>query len=175
MELLEQFARGDREAFEVLFRQFQNEVYGWIIRIVRDPGIAEDLTIETFWRIYRAHARFDPARSFGAWARRVATNVALDYLRNVRPKVEFVEFSEDFSQGPLSNPAVQQDIRDRIGRAFRQLPAKLQVVATLALIEEEPYEDIAEALGIPVGTVKSRVFRATRLLRKKLKRLGVEP
>lgn len=175
MELLERFARGDLEAFEILFRQFRNEVYGWIVRIVRDPGIAEDLTVETFWRIYRAHARFDPARSFGAWARRVATNVALDHLKTVRPKIEFVEFSENLSQRPPSDPAVQQDIRERIGQAFRQLPAKLQVAATLALIEEEPYEDIAEALGIPVGTVKSRVFRAARLLREKLKRLGVEP
>ena len=76
MELLERFARGDLEAFEILFRQFQKEAYGWIIRIVRDPRAAEELTVETFWRIYRAHARFDPTRSFGAWARRVATNLA---------------------------------------------------------------------------------------------------
>ena len=67
MELLKRFAAGDREAFETLFRQFQGEVYGWIVRIVRDPGAAEDLTVETFWRIYRAHARFDPEGSFGAW------------------------------------------------------------------------------------------------------------
>ena len=70
-ELLEQFAHGDLAAFETLFRQFQTEVYRWIVRLVRDPGVAEDLTIEAFWRIYRAHARFDPQRSFGAWARRV--------------------------------------------------------------------------------------------------------
>lgn len=66
MELLERFARGDLEAFEILFRQFQSEVYGWIVRIVRDPGVVEDLTVETFRRIYRAHARFDPARHLGA-------------------------------------------------------------------------------------------------------------
>jgi RNA polymerase sigma-70 factor (ECF subfamily) len=58
---LEQFTRGDIQAFEALFRQYQGEVYGWIIRIVHDCGVAEDLTIETFWRIYRARARFDPA------------------------------------------------------------------------------------------------------------------
>jgi RNA polymerase sigma-70 factor, ECF subfamily len=175
MELLERFAGGDLEAFELLFRQFQGEVYRWIVRIVRDPGIAEDLTVETFWRIYRARSRFDPARSFGAWARRVATNVALDHLRHFPPEVQFFEFREDVSQGPLPDPAVQQDIRKRIELAFHQLPPKLQAAATLALIEEEPYEDIAAALGITVGGVKSRVFRAVRLLRKKLKRLGVEP
>lgn len=88
MELLEehpkvlaQFAAGELEAFETLFRQFQGEVFSWVVRIVRDPAAAEDLTVETFWRIYSAHARFDPSRSFGAWARRIATNVAIDYLK----------------------------------------------------------------------------------------------
>src|SRR2546428_6331819 len=57
MELLERFAQGELEAFETLFRQFQGQVYGWILRIVRDTGAAEDLTVETFWRIYRARAR----------------------------------------------------------------------------------------------------------------------
>lgn len=172
MELLERFARGELEAFETLFRQFQGKVYTWIVRMVRDPGVAEDLTVETFWRIYRAHAQFDPKRSFGAWARRIATNAALDYLRTLRVEVEV---PEDLPAELAPDPAVGRDIRERIKRAFRQLPAKLQLAATLALIEERPYEEIAEALGISVNGVKSRVFRAVRLLRKKLKRLGVEP
>jgi len=62
-ELEERFAQGDLEAFETLFRQFQRDVYRWIVRIVRRPDIAEELTVETFWRIYRAHARFDPSRN----------------------------------------------------------------------------------------------------------------
>ncbi|MEK6280401.1 MAG: RNA polymerase sigma factor [Acidobacteriota bacterium] len=172
MELLERFAQGELEAFETLFRQFQGEVFGWIIRIVRDPGVAEDLTVETFWRIYRSRSRFDPARSFGAWARRIATNAAIDYLKSVRPEVLL---TENQAQVVPPNPGVQWDIRDRVEQAFTHLPAKLQVVARLALIEEQPYEEIAGALGISVGAVKSRVFRAVRLLRRKLKRLGVEP
>src|SRR5262249_45470772 len=66
MELLKRFKHGEVDAFEILFRQFQADVYGWIVQIVRDPGIAEDLTIETFWGIYRARARFDDDASFGA-------------------------------------------------------------------------------------------------------------
>lgn len=172
MELLERFTQGDLEAFEILFQQFQKDVYGWIIRIVRDPRIAEELTVETFWRIYRSHARFDPARSFGAWARRIATNLALDYLKDVRKEVEF---PENWLQETPPDPAIQHDTRERIQQAFSQLPPKLRVTATLALIEDRPYEEIAESLGVPIGTVKSRVFRATRLLREKLKKLGVEP
>jgi RNA polymerase sigma-70 factor (ECF subfamily) len=172
MELLERFAQGELEAFETLFRQFQGQVYGWILRIVRDTGAAEDLTVETFWRIYRARARFNPAGNFGAWTRRIATNVALDHLKSVRREVEL---PDEVSQGVPPNPAVRRELRDGIASAFRQLPARFQTVATLALIEEEPYEDIAGALGISISAVKLRVFRAVRLLRKKLKRLGIEP
>src|SRR5216684_4465431 len=86
MGLLERFAAGDLEAFETLFRQRQNDVYAWIVRIVRDPGIAEDLTVETFWRIFRARHQFRPDGNFAAWARRIATNLALDYLRRKRPE-----------------------------------------------------------------------------------------
>ena len=68
MELLERFARGDLDAFEALFHQHQSVVYSWILRIVRNRSAAEDLTVETFWRIYRAYARFDPKRPFEAWA-----------------------------------------------------------------------------------------------------------
>lgn len=81
---LERFTQGDIQAFEALFREYQGEVYGWIIRIVHDSGAAEDLTIETFWRIYRARARFDPYRSFGAWARRIGTNLAMEHLSRRR-------------------------------------------------------------------------------------------
>lgn len=172
MELLEQFVQGDLDAFETLFRQFQKEVYGWIVRIVCDPRIAEDLTIETFWRIYRARARFDHNRSFGAWARRIATNVSCDHLKKARHDEEFSE--ECVGEIP-PDPAVRQDTREKIGMAFSRLPPKLRLTARLALVEERPYEEIAEVLNIPTGTVKSRVFKAVRLLRDDLERQGIKP
>src|SRR6516165_9313597 len=90
-ELLGRFVAGDREAFETLFRTYQAEVLAWIVRIVRDTGVAEDLTVETFWRIYRARDRFDSQRSFGAWARRIACNLALDHLKTLRPEAPLTE------------------------------------------------------------------------------------
>jgi RNA polymerase sigma-70 factor (ECF subfamily) len=171
-DLLRQFAMGDLGAFETLFREYQSEVYRWTVRIVRDAAAAEDLTIETFWRIYKARARFRPDGNFGAWARRIATNAALDHIKSARPESALV----GDAPAPVSaDPGVQRDIRERTQRAFRQLPAKLQVAATLALIEERPYQEIAEALGISIGAVKLRVFRALRQLRKNLKQMGVEP
>lgn len=171
MELLERFAADDPEAFEALFRQHQREVYAWIVRIVRDSGAAEDLTVETFWRIYRARVRFDPQGNFRAWARRIATNAALDYLKRVRPETELVD---DFPSPVRGDPAIRDELRRHITRAFLKLPAKYRLVATLALIEGEPYTEIAEAAGISVALVKVRIFRAVRMLRKKLNFLRME-
>jgi len=171
MELLERFVAGDLNAFEMLFRQYQSYAYRWIIRIVRDHGIAEDLTVETFWRIYRSRARLDPSGNFRAWARRIATNAALDHLRHARRETEL---SEDYPAATRGDPAVRSETREQIRQAFQQLPVKYRFVATLALIEEEPYNSIAEAVGIPAALVKIRVFRAVRLLRKKLNACGVE-
>ena len=170
-ELLRQFCHGDPDAFETLFRRHQGEVYGWIVRIVRDRAAAEDLTVETFWRIHRAHARFDPEKDFGPWARRIATNAALDYLKRRRPEAEL----EEQTAPPLPDPGVSEELRRQTARAFRRLPPKLKAAATLALIEEQSYKEIAEALGFSTGAVKVRVFRALRFLRKELQDQGLEP
>ena len=80
-DLLEQFRLGDADAFETLFRTHQRSVYGWVLRIVRNAAAAEDITVEVFWRIHKARARFEAGRGFEPWARRIATNAALDWLR----------------------------------------------------------------------------------------------
>jgi RNA polymerase sigma-70 factor (ECF subfamily) len=170
MELLQRFAEGDLEAFESLFRQYQGEVYRWIVRIVRDPATAEDLTVETFWRVHRAHARFSAEGNFGGWLRRIATNAALDHLRKNRREVELPDSLPGRAQ---PDPAILRETRLRINRAFSELPAKYRMVAILALIEEEPYENIASAAGISVALVKVRIFRAVRILRKKLYLMGI--
>ena len=170
MSILERFAKGDLDAFEELFRQFQSQVYAWIVRIVRDRGVAEDLTVETFWRIYRSRARFDPQGNFGAWAYRIATNLALNHIRRRRLEEEL---PEDVIQAESPDPAVQHEMSGQIKRVLLQLPRKLQVAVTMALLDERPYAEIAEALGVPLGTVKSRVFRAVRIMRKQLNRLRV--
>jgi len=172
MDLFRRFALGEIDAFETLVRQFQRDVYAWIVRIVRDPGIAEDLTVETLWRIFRARHQFRPDGNFAAWARRIATNLALDHLRRKRPEQSLLR---EPAGPPAPDQLLQRETREKIQQAFRRLPAKLQVAATLALVEERPYDEIADALGTSVGAVKLRVFRAVRILRKQLNHLGVRP
>jgi len=171
MDLLHRFVAGDLEAFEQLFRDHQRHVYAWIMRIVRNTATAEDLTVETFWRIYRSRTQFRPEGNFSAWAYRIATNVALDHLRRAPRETEL---PDNLLAPATPDPAASREARERIRSAFANLPPKYRLVATLALIEDAPYQEIAAAAGISVALVKVRVFRATRLLRKQLRALSAE-
>jgi RNA polymerase sigma-70 factor (ECF subfamily) len=174
--VLDEFRQGKADAFETLFHEHQRAVYHWILRIVRDPGVAEDLTIECFWRIHRAHARFEPAQGFEGWARRIATHAALDWLRanGARNKLDSEAGAE--VAAPLeTDPAITAEIRTKTAQAFGRLSPKLRVAATLAVIEQQSQKDVAAALGISVTAVKLRVFRALRLLRRDLQQQGIMP
>ena len=170
--LLQRFVHGDRAAFEALFRAFESDVYRWIVRIVRDRSTAEDGVVESFWRCYRSRARFDPSRGFGAWMRRIATHVAIDLLKATRRRssvsIEVIAGTPAEADGSRGSGAEASTIA--IVQAFELLSPKLRAVATLALIEECPHAEIAEALGVPIGTVKSRLFRATERLKQLLAR-----
>jgi RNA polymerase sigma factor (sigma-70 family) len=170
------FRQGNIDAFESLFRQHQRAVYGWILRVVRNRSAAEELVVETFWRIYRARARFDSTREFAPWARRIATRVALDWLRAQRPETELNdEALTVLPAGSAGDPGVAAEIRHGTALAFARLPSKLRAAAVLAIVEEQSHKEVAEALGISVTAVKLRVFRALRFLRKDLERQGITP
>ena len=174
--VLEDFRNGHPEtfnsAFETIFHMYQRTVYGWLLRIVRNPAAAEELTVEAFWRIYRAHARFDPSRGFEAWARTIATHAAIDWLRTQKAETELLV---DVPATPTGDPAISAEIRRKTAAAFARLPPKLRVAAVLAVVEELPHKEIAATLGISVTAVKVRVFRALRLLRTDLQQQGITP
>jgi RNA polymerase sigma-70 factor (ECF subfamily) len=174
--VLHRFRQGDLDAFEALFREHRRQVYGWILRIVRNAAAAEDLTVETFWRIYRARDRFQPHLPLAPWARRIATRAALDWLRAQRPEVELTaEMACVLPSASAGDPGIAAEIRSKTAQAFARLPPSLRAAAVLAVVEEQPHKEIAEALGIGVGAVKLRVFRALRLLRKDLEKQGIKP
>jgi RNA polymerase sigma-70 factor (ECF subfamily) len=174
--LIERFRQGDLEAFEGLFRQHQRSVFGWIFRIVRNASAAEDLTVESFWRIYQARVRFDPVRPFEPWARRVATRAAIDWLRRQRPEVELsAQLVAVLPAAPTGDPGVAAEIRAKTAQAFARLPPRLRVAALLSVVEGQPHKEVAAALGITVMAAKLRVFRALRLLRKDLEAQGMKP
>jgi RNA polymerase sigma-70 factor (ECF subfamily) len=163
-------------AFEELFRLHQRAVYGWILRIVRNHATAEDLTIETFWRIHRSLGRFDQSRQFEPWARKIATHAALDWLRVQRPVATVPDDFFAAVPSPIpADPGVAAEIRLKVAQSLGRLPPKLRVAANLTIVEELPRKQVAEALGVSVAAVKLRVFRALRLLRKDLREQGITP
>jgi RNA polymerase sigma-70 factor (ECF subfamily) len=170
MEPLERFVRGDLDAFELLFQQYHRDVCAWLVRLVRDRDAAEDLTIEVFWRIYRARARFDPARSFGAWARRIAANAAIDHLRYTRTRAAPLPATP----GPLPDSSAQRDLRLRVERALLTIPPRLRIVAELAFVDDLSQEEIADALDISRSAVKARAHRAMKRLKKALLKEGID-
>lgn len=171
-DVLAGFQRGDRAAFEALFRLHQRTVYGWLLRMVRNVPAAEELTVETFWRLYQAHARFDPERGFEPWARRIAAHTAIDWMRAQRREVAL---TTDVAARPGDDPALSDEMRRATAAAFGRLAPKLRIAAVLAVVEERPHKEVAEALGISVAAVKVRVHRALRQLRRDLERQGMTP
>lgn len=175
VDSLDSFRQGDIDAFEQLFHAHQRSVYGWILRIARNPSAAEDLTVNTFWRIYQARGRFDPGRGFEPWARRIATNLALDWLRAQSPESELTPQLLETHAAVPADPAVTAEIRLKTAQAFARLPPSLRLAATLAVVEQMTHKEVAQALGVTVAAVKLRVFRALRILRKDLERQGITP
>jgi RNA polymerase sigma-70 factor (ECF subfamily) len=173
-ELLARFVAGSEDAFEILFRRFESQVFAWVRRLVRDPGAAEEVVVETFWRAFRGRARFDPARSFGPWLRQIASRAAFDHLRREARRRRVESSRADLSPG---RPGAEADtaLRESIALALDRLSPKLQTVALLALVEELSHAEIAEMLDLPPGTVKSRLSRAVEKLGRELARLGVRP
>lgn len=159
----------DEAAFEARFREWQAAVYRWVRRIVRDPGAAEDVTADAFWRAWRARARFDPSKSYGPWIRRIATNAALSHLASARRGGVSTQLPGDLPAA--TRTGTDPDVRRAVVGAVRRLSPKLQAVVLLALVEDQPYAEIAEALGVTVATVKVRMFRAVRQLRRDLAHL----
>lgn len=146
--VLDRFRAGDLGAFEALFREHQRPVYAWILRLVRNQAAAEDLTVETFWRIHRSRERFEPHLAFAPWARRIATRVALDWLRARRPEVELTaEIAGTFPSASARDPGIAAEIREKTALAFARLPPNLRAAATLRTHSEFCSWDLAALRG----------------------------
>jgi RNA polymerase sigma-70 factor (ECF subfamily) len=175
-ELLTQFCKGQTEAFGVLVRRYERELYGYLCRYLGDPSLAEDVFQNTFLQVYVKSHQYQAGRPVRPWLYTIATNQAIDALRrqgrqqalsldqhheegNEGDLQGLVQALESRQPGPLEN--VQgQELRERIRASVERLPDFLRQVLVLAYYQGLKYREIAEILGIPVGTVKSRLHAA---------------
>jgi RNA polymerase sigma-70 factor (ECF subfamily) len=174
--------RGDRDAFASLMARFQNRLYRYLLRWVRNHATAEDLFQQTWMRIIANIHRFDTRRSFEPWLFAIARNLVMDHLRRRQPG----SLEEPAAEGrPLSDTistsapgALEQLLHseraERIQQALESQPPVFREILTLRFEEEMKLEEIAEVLSIPLGTVKSRLGRALEHLRTELLRQNPE-
>lgn len=180
--LVERVQQGDKRAFDALVLKYQSRVVKVITRYLRDPVEALDLAQEAFIKAYRALPNFRGESAFYTWLYRIAINTAKNHVvaQGRRPPMDDVEASEaEFYEGPsalkdTSTPE-RMVLRDEMERvvfeAIDALPEDLRTAITLRELEDMSYEEIAEVMNCPIGTVRSRIFRAREAIDKKLKPL----
>jgi len=167
------------QSFDSLVREHKNRIHSYICRLTNDGPDVEDLTQEVFVRAYQSMAAFRRDAAVDTWLYRIATNLVIDrYRRRKRgPRWLSLEGEEGEpahelpSEDRFGNPQARVELDDlqlHVQRAIGSLPPRFRAVVLLHDMEGLPYERVAEAVGCPIGTVKSRLFHARSLLRRKL-------
>jgi RNA polymerase sigma-70 factor (ECF subfamily) len=181
-QLVDRVFKGDKHAFDLLVLRYQHRILGLIGRFIRDPVEVEDVTQEAFIKAYRALPKFRGDSAFYTWLYRIAINTAKNYMvaRGRRPPstdvdVEDAEFMEgNAALTDIETPEAAQekeDLQRVINEAIDELPEDLRTAYTLREFSGLSYEEITDIMGCPVGTVRSRIFRAREALDKKIRPL----
>jgi RNA polymerase sigma-70 factor (ECF subfamily) len=181
-QLVERVQRGDKNAFNLLVKKYQHKVVNLVARYVNNPGDVPDVAQEAFIKAYRALPTFRGESAFYTWLYRIAVNTAKNYLTSQgrRPPSSDVDADEaEFYGGGEAlqevatpeNLALTDEIKRTVFAAIEALPEDLRTAITLRELEGLSYEEIAEIMDCPVGTVRSRIFRAREAIDKKLQPL----
>ena len=182
LELVKRAQRGERGAFDLLVLRYQHKVVKLVARLLRDPAEAEDVAQEAFVKAYRALGSFRGDSAFYTWLYRIAVNTARNSIasRQRRPLDYEADLSENeqsavesrmrHTDTPEAN-VLSEEIRRTVNRAVEELPEDLRAAIILREVEGLSYEEIAAAMDCPVGTVRSRIFRAREAIDRNLKPL----
>jgi len=182
-QLVERVQRGDKHAFDLLVTKYQRKLGRLISRFVRDPAEAEDVTQEAFIKAYRALPGFRGDSAFYTWLYRIGINTAKNHLlatkRRAPTSTPFdAEEAESFDEAGLlrevstpENELMSKQVVSVVQATLQELPEDLRSALTLREIEGLSYEEIASVMNCPIGTVRSRIFRAREAVAEKLRPL----
>lgn len=180
-ELIEQCLRGDQIAWEAIVRQYWRRVFNIAYKFVGRHDEAEDLTQDVFLKIFKALKTFDRRANFQTWLISVSRNLCIDHYRSVRKERESVDRSVDAGDLSLTSGDIdpltaleRSDRRAFLQRALNELPPTLRTAVLLRDIREFSYQEIAQQLSLPEGTVKSRINRGRHELTHQILRLQAE-
>lgn len=169
-ELVQDCLAGDRAAYGELVKRHHNRVKAIAYRALRDDALAEDLSQEVFIRAYRSLHRFQVGRRFGPWLSAIASNRVRDHLKSRARRAEVswdLDRTSESDASPLDR-AVARQMLSRVEQGLAKMPEETREVMRLRFVLGFDYEDVAIALDLPLGTVKSRISRARTALRKEL-------
>jgi RNA polymerase sigma-70 factor (ECF subfamily) len=177
--LIRRCLRGDQAAWETIVRQYRRKVFNTAYKFVGRHEQAEDLTQEIFLKIFKSLDTFDSRANFQTWLISVSRNLCIDHYRRVRKERETIDHQVDANElSPLSHepsPMAGLERRDRVSllrHAMAKLPDTLRTAVLMRDIQEMSYQEIADTLRLPEGTVKSRINRGRTELARHVKRLG---
>jgi RNA polymerase sigma-70 factor (ECF subfamily) len=177
--LIQQCLRGDQQAWELIVRQHWRKVFNVAYKFVGKHDEAEDLTQDIFLKIFKSLGTFDRRANFQTWLISVSRNLCIDHYRSVRKERETIDRDVDANElTPTSSepgPIAALEHRDRVTllrHALSELPPTLRTAVLMRDIQEMSYQEIADRLGLPEGTVKSRINRGRTELARHVKRLG---
>ena len=182
-QLVERVQRGDKFAFDLLVSKYQRRLGRLISRFVRDPGEAEDVTQEAFIKAYRALPGFRGESAFYTWLYRIGINTAKNHLLANKRRPLISVFHDTDEGEPYEDVSSQHDINtpenelmskqvvNVVQTSLQQLPEELRDALTLREIEGLSYEEIADVMNCPIGTVRSRIFRAREAVAENLRPL----
>jgi RNA polymerase sigma-70 factor (ECF subfamily) len=176
---------GSEDAFRELVHRFERPVYTLVLRMVRDPGTAEELAQDVFVKAHRRLDTYDPERRFGSWLFKIAHNTTIDHLRRSSPDLVSLE-GEGGGGGlaaVLANPAGEspeavaerRDLARDLERAIAALRPEYRAAVVLRYQEGLSYEEICEAMGLPLGTIKTHLHRARKELAVTMRDRGWAP
>jgi RNA polymerase sigma-70 factor (ECF subfamily) len=182
-QLVERAQRGDKQAFNLLVEKYQRKLARLLSRFIRDPAEVEDVTQEAFIKAYRALPAFRGDSAFYTWLYRIGINTAKNYLmalgRRAPTSTEIeAEEAEGFEEGEqlrdINTPEsllLSNEIAQTVNSTIEQLPEELRTAIQMREIDGMSYEDIAKAMDCPIGTVRSRIFRAREAIAEQLRPL----
>ncbi len=160
---------GDNAAFAELVRRHQGKVRGLLLRLTGNPTLADDLAQEVFLRAYRGLVGFEGRSRFSTWIYRIAYNVFLNHRTRSKELAALPQGFESSAAAPEGELSPSRlDMRRDLAAAIVELPERYRVVVTLYYLEDVSYPEIAEVLDLPLGTVKTHLHRAKKLLREHL-------
>ncbi len=173
-QLLRRVAQGDEEALGILYQRHSRSLYNYLLRLIHEPALAEDLLQEVFVAAWQGAGRFRGRSKVTTWLFRIAHNQAVSWLRCRKRECTLEKVADLAVEGSPAEQMMGRWRADRIQAALEQLSPKHRAVLELAFYHELSYQDIAEVVGCPVGTVKSRVSYARHYLQEALDELGVD-